>query len=377
MASDGGAAAPFIEVRGLQKLYRTRGGATVGLNGVGVDIRPGEFTVLLGPSGCGKTTLLRCLAGLERPQKGVIRIGGRTVFSADDNIWVPAEKRGLSMVFQSYALWPHLNVFGNIAFPLRTAGLPKAEVDERVRAVLRLVHLEGYAESYAGQLSGGQQQRVALARAIVGQSSVVLFDEPLSNLDAKVRNSLRRELLQLQRQLGFAAVFVTHDQEEAMALAGQIVVMDKGRISQVGTPRATYGQPSSRYVAGFIGEINEMPGRVVHRDGNRLTVAVPTGEIVAEASDSGLDVGAAVTAMFRPRNCRWEAAPGGGENSLTGRVEHSIYLGGYSEIAVSVDGTPMALRLEGEDAPPPGGEIHFSIEPGKVWVFPDDRAGAS
>ncbi|MBV9811555.1 MAG: ABC transporter ATP-binding protein, partial [Acetobacteraceae bacterium] len=256
-AADG---AVLVSIRDLRKTYPGRRTGPPALGGISLDVAPGEFVVLLGPSGCGKTTLLRCIAGLEQADAGEILLAGDVVFSAQRGIALPPEERRLSMVFQSYALWPHMSVAENVAFPLRSTRLTRAETEDRVRRVLELVALDGLADAYPGRLSGGQQQRVALARALVANSRLVLFDEPLSNLDAKVRDRLRGELSTLQRQLGFGAVYVTHDQAEALALADRLVVMQAGRIAQVGPPVDVYLAPGSRYVADFLGGANEIAG---------------------------------------------------------------------------------------------------------------------
>lgn len=250
-----GPGAGVVRLRDLTKRYRRADGEiTAAVDGVALDVAPGEFLVLLGPSGCGKTTLLRSIAGLERPDGGTVEIDGRPVFGPGVN--VPPERRGISMVFQSYALWPHLTVHDNVAYPLqnrRGERLTKAGIASRVRDSLALVGIDHLAGQYPGELSGGQQQRIALARAFIAGDGLVLFDEPLSNIDAKVRERLRADLLAMQRRLGFAAVYVTHDQTEAMELASRVAVMRDGRIEQLGTPHDIYVRPTSRYVANFVG----------------------------------------------------------------------------------------------------------------------------
>ncbi|WP_324278085.1 ABC transporter ATP-binding protein [Blastococcus brunescens] len=239
---------PVVEVSNLVKRFRRESGAVVNaIDDVSFEVAAGDFVVLLGPSGCGKTTLLRAIAGLETPDQGAIRIGGRAVFSAADRVEVPPERRDISMIFQSYALWPHMTAFKNVAYPLqsrRGRKVAKDEIARRVRQALELVGVGELETQYPGQMSGGQQQRIALARALVNNDELVLFDEPLSNVDAKVREQLRFELVSMQRKLGFSALFVTHDQTEAMELAHRIAVLDSGRIAQFGTPRrSTTGRP--------------------------------------------------------------------------------------------------------------------------------------
>ena len=223
---------PRIEVSELVIRY----GDVVAVNGIGFTIQAGELVTLLGPSGCGKTSTLRAIAGLEDPSSGVIRLGGQTMYSSAERRNVPSEKRGLSMVFQSYAIWPHMTVAENVAYGLTLRKLPRAEVEQTVRRVLDMVRMSGYADRPASKLSGGQQQRIAVARAIAFSPTVLLFDEPLSNLDAKLRTEMRVELRELQRQLDITSVYVTHDQEEALAISDRIIVMDHGVIEQIGTP---------------------------------------------------------------------------------------------------------------------------------------------
>src|ERR1700726_1549500 len=249
--------AAHIEVEDLIVRY---GGATA-VGGVGFSVQPGEQLTLLGPSGCGKTTTLRAIAGLERPSAGAIRIGGATVYSSAERIDVPAEKRGLSMVFQSYAIWPHMTVFENVAYGLRVRRAGAAEIAEKVHHALDMVQMRSFASRRAAQLSGGQQQRVALARAFVFSPSVLLFDEPLSNLDAKLRADMRLELRELQHRLGITSVYVTHDLEEALAMSDRIVVMRNGLIEQIGTPGEIYNLPRNAFVADFVGSANLIRGR--------------------------------------------------------------------------------------------------------------------
>ena len=246
-----------IEVRDLVVRY----GAVAAVRGVTFTVGAGEHVTLLGPSGCGKTTTLRAIAGLEKPASGEIRIGGEPVFASSPSVNVPAERRGLSMVFQSYAIWPHMSVFDNVAYGLRVRKRPAAEVATRVREALELVQLGELETRSASKLSGGQQQRVALARAFVFSPSVLLFDEPLSNLDAKLRAEMRVELKELQRRLDITSVYVTHDLEEALAISDRIVVMRDGVIEQVGTPAEIYDRPRNTFVADFVGSANLIRGR--------------------------------------------------------------------------------------------------------------------
>src|SRR4051812_24558536 len=267
-----------IEVEDLEIRY----GTVLAVNGVSFRVEAGEQLTLLGPSGCGKTTTLRAIAGLGRPSAGAIRIGGQAVYSGREGINVPAEKRGLSMVFQSYAIWPHMTVFENVAYGLRGRRRGADEIRPRVREALALVQMGAFESRPASQLSGGQQQRVALARACVFQPSVLLFDEPLSNLDAKLRGDMRIELRQLQHRLGITSVYVTHDLEEALAMSDNIVVMREGVIAQIGSPGDIYNHPRNAFVADFVGSANLVRGR--HRgdlDADGLTaLETASGDIV-------------------------------------------------------------------------------------------------
>ncbi|WP_243134398.1 ABC transporter ATP-binding protein [Enterocloster asparagiformis] len=224
------------------------------------EFQDGEFITFLGPSGCGKTTMLRIIAGFEKPTTGEIRIDGKVVSSKD--VFVPPEKRGIGMVFQSYAVWPHMNVFDNVAYPLKIQKVPKAEIKEKVEEILEIVHLSQYANRMPSQLSGGQQQRVALGRALIGQPKLLLLDEPLSNLDAKLRESMRFEIKEIQRKLKITVVYVTHDQVEAMTMSDRVFVINRGVVQQVGSPMEIYRRPKNQFIADFVGKVNFIKGQV-------------------------------------------------------------------------------------------------------------------
>src|ERR1019366_2960485 len=259
---------PQIEVSGLVVSY----GDTVAVNNISFTVERGENLTLLGPSGCGKTTTLRAIAGLEEPSSGLIRIDGKPMYSAAEGVNLATEKRGLSMVFQSYAVWPHMSVFDNVAYGLRVRSMDRASTEAKVNTALDLVHMHEFAGRSAAKLSGGQQQRVAVARAIAFSPSVLLFDEPLSNLDAKLRAEMRVELRELQRRLDITSVYVTHDQEEALAISDRVVVMNMGGIEQIGTPEEIYNRPRNIFVADFVGSANLIEGHVksVNADGTML-----------------------------------------------------------------------------------------------------------
>jgi len=324
-----------VSIRDLRKSY---GDATI-LPGLDLDIADGEFVTLLGPSGCGKTTTLRCVAGLERPSAGEIRLGDRIVSGRAR--FVPPNKRGLGMVFQSYALWPHMSVFGNVVYPLRTAGAPHAERPARVREALERVGLAHLASRSVGTLSGGQQQRVALARAIVGHPELILFDEPLSNLDAKLRAGMRTELQLLHRRLGTTSLYVTHDQTEAMTLSDRVVVMDRGRIQQVGTPEAVYSRPANPFVADFVGFENIVTVTVVDASGDRGAVRLPDGSVIQGRMMEPVAAGDVARAAFRANAVQIEQRP-----DARSRVLTATFLGDQREFLIDVGGEPVRARMD-------------------------------
>jgi iron(III) transport system ATP-binding protein len=362
-------AEPYVVVRDVTKVFRTRRGEHVALDNVSIDIGTREFVVLLGPSGCGKTTLLRCIAGLERPDRGEILIDGKVVFSAAKGIELPPEKRNLGMVFQSYALWPHMTVFENVAYPLRSGRrIGESDVRSRVGEALARIGLETYALSYPGQLSGGQQQRVALARAIVATRGLVLFDEPLSNLDAKVRERLRIELLALQRSIGFASLYVTHDQTEALALADRIAVMNVGRFAQMGSPNDIYRNPQSRYVAHFVGTANEIKGKLGSLAAGNCEVETAYGTIRGVAAPGVTDAGQPVAVVVRPEHCRFAAADG--DNLISCTISRSMFLGAHVEHVVERAGLTLLVVTQGDDRVVAGSNVTVAFDPAHTRIFP-------
>jgi len=366
---------PVVRVQNLVKRFRRADGTELqALNGVSFEIQPSEFVVLLGPSGCGKTTLLRSVAGLEQPDEGAIEVLGRTVYSAEEGVFVPPERRRLSMIFQSYALWPHMTAYANIAYPLQCRKVPKKEIAERVNQVLGLVGIPNLGKQHPGALSGGQQQRVALARALVANDRLVLFDEPLSNVDAKVREQLRMELLTMQADLRFAALYVTHDQIEAMELADRIAVMNSGRIAQLGSPSDVYDRPTNPYVARFIGTVNEVRGTVVDVKHDGARVETELGEMIGEASH-GIGIGDQVVVMVRPELLEMsatESRASSDSNSWRGTVKTAVYVGSHTEYIVDVGGMSFRVwralrRLEAEHA-----EVWLSISRTDTLVLRDE-----
>jgi iron(III) transport system ATP-binding protein len=329
---------PAISVTDLVKSFTRHDGAVVpAIDDTTLEVARGEFLVLLGASGCGKSTFLRCLAGLEEPDTGQIVGPDKRWFSSEDDLFVPPERRDASMVFQSYALWPHMTVFGNVAYPWTTGGRrhSKSQIRDRVTEVLELVGIAGLADQYPGQVSGGQQQRVALARALVQGSDVVLFDEPLSNVDARVRVQLRTEIRAMQQRLGFTAVYVTHDQEEAFDIADRIAVIDHGKVAHVGTPREVFHEPANLRVARFVGRLEEQEGKVCSVDGASVTVSTPIGDVVAATCEDGLAVGDDAVVVWRPGSAVIDGAEAS-VNSWSGKVTRSHLLGTFTDTEIGL-----------------------------------------
>ena len=361
-----------LTVSDVHKHFRRANGQDVpAIDGVSLEVKAGECVVLLGPSGCGKTTLLRSIAGLERPDSGRIEVEGRPVFSSREGINRSPQQRKLSMVFQSYALWPNMSVFDNIAYPLRQRGLKRAQLKTEVQHAGELVGLDEILRSYPNHISGGQQQRVALARALVSGDSLVLFDEPLSNVDAKVRKELRIELNGLQHNLGFAAVYVTHDQEEAMELGHQIAVLERGKIAQIARPEELYSQPASRYVATFVGSTNEIEGTVesVGADGAVLSTAL--GKVVGARVGPDVTAGDKAVAIFRPEAGRVRAERPDGPNVWEVRRRDKLFSGTHSEYVVTQIHERVAYRVWSDGAPVPeeGQTGWLTVSPSDVHIF--------
>jgi iron(III) transport system ATP-binding protein len=375
------AAARAVSVRGVVKEFEVRRRAmdersVRAVDDVSFDVAPGELLVLLGPSGCGKTTTLRIIAGLEEPDAGEVWLGPRMVNSSDGNVFVPTEKRNVGMVFQSYAIWPHMTVFDNIAYPLRVRRASRATIAEKVERTLELLSLHGLANRPATQLSGGQQQRVALARALVFEPRVLLLDEPLSNLDARLRVQMRAELKHLQQATGITSIFVTHDQAESMALADRIIVMNRGRIEQVGSPAEIYERPRTRFVSEFVGSINVLHGQVTAVAGSQLTVRYGGfGEHDIRGlvgSDALFGAGDAVMATIRPEKLSLVPEQVNGTlNYWPARVASMAYYGDHREYEVEIGDqrikvvTPADLDVD-KDA-----HVFVACDPADVVVIAD------
>jgi iron(III) transport system ATP-binding protein len=370
---------PGITIRTLTKTFPAigagRGSVTHAVDAVSLDITPGDLFFLLGPSGCGKTTLLRMIAGFIDPTAGTIAFGSRDVTHVAPN------KRNTGMVFQSYALWPHMTVADNVAFGLTVRKISADERARRVNEALAAVRMEQYAARKPNQLSGGQQQRVALARALVIRPDVLLLDEPLSNLDAKLRLELRSEIRRICKSSGITGVYVTHDQKEALSMADTIAVMERGKIVQVGTPEQLYRLPANRFVAEFIGETNLIPGTIAERTGDSAIVQIKAGKLRSRASAGGLGAGggtgagAACLVSIRPEAATLvrDAAASAAENTLPVTIEHTTYLGEIAQHAVRLaDGTVMHVSelnpLPGIGAT--GINAAIRMQPADVVVLP-------
>lgn len=325
------------------------------LDGVSLRIEAGELFFLLGPSGCGKSTLLRCIAGLETPDEGVIRFGERDITR------VPPHQREAAMVFQSYALWPHLSVAQNIAFGLEERRVPKPEIKRRVEEALERVQLPGFGPRAIDQMSGGQQQRVSLARALVVRPKCLLLDEPLSNLDAQLRREMRREIRRIVKSHGLTAIYVTHDQEEALAMADRMAILNQGRIAQIGTPEAIYRTPHSASVASFIGETNLIPATVLETHDLTATMATAAGRLHGRLSDPAWRpaVGDAVQISIRPE--AWRLHEASGDNSISGTLVERSYLGQHIQYWIdSAAGRQQVVEMNPQQIHQPG-ETNFRL----------------
>jgi len=348
-----------IRLEGVTKRF----GQTVAVDNVSLEVKKGELFFLLGPSGCGKTTILRMVAGFCQPDAGEIYFNDKPMAQ------VPAHKRNTALVFQNYALWPHMSVAENVAYGLRERDVPKEARVERVAEALRQVRMEQYAGRMPNQLSGGQQQRVALARALVIQPDAVLMDEPLSNLDARLRLEMRYEIRRIHETAGATMLYVTHDQKEALSMAERVAVMSMGRVEQTGDPRSVYRYPASRFVANFIGETNLVPGTVASVSGEWARVRTALGEVRARAA-SGLTGGAAdVEVMVRPESLRLGKA---GENAFRAKVSASLYLGEAEQFLLEAAGLTLRAVVSnpGSEAPRPGTEVDVSFEAADAVALP-------
>ena len=361
-SSDG----PVLRVRGLIKSY----GASRVVNDVSFDVNAGEVLTLLGPSGCGKSTTLRLIAGLDQPDAGEIWVRGRLVASPASRIMVPPEGRKVGLVFQSYAIWPHMTVAENIGYPLKVRRLDRDVIDAKVAELILLVKLDGLGGRMPTELSGGQQQRVALARALIYEPDLLLLDEPLSNLDSVLRKEMRSQIKLLQSRLATTVLYVTHDQEEAMALSTRIVVMNQGRIEQIGRPDAIYEQPSTRFVQDFIGETIRLRG-AIEGDATSLRIRIGHNLIDASGIDPGtLRPGMTIEVSMRPEDVRLQSVST--ENCLAGQIVQVTYYGDRHECVIRIDGVDesVVVKVEKQQRMAPQDRVFLAIDWARVTLWP-------
>ena len=360
----------MLKVQGLAKSFASVHGPVNVIDDVSFAVPEGECYALLGPSGCGKTTTLRCVAGLEHADRGTISIDGRAVSDPANGVFVPVHKRAIGMVFQSYAIWPHLDVFENVAYPLRIQRprVPKTEIRDRVMAALLLVGMEAMGNRAATSLSGGQQQRVALARAIVRRPALLLLDEPLSNLDARMRDQMRIELHDLINKVGATALYVTHDQAEAFALAHRVAVMYQGRILQEGSPRSIYQKPQTSFVATFLGAANVLPARLEALSAGRGIFALHSASrsLLSAPVSGNWAVGDAAEIVIRPENLQVHAEqPAQADNVIEGRIAAATFLGGQCECAIDAAGVTVRAIIDSTREVARGTAVWLTVEPAR------------
>ena len=350
------APAPLLAIESVSRAFD----GVPAVSDVSLDVREGEFFTLLGASGSGKTTLLRIVAGLERADAGRVLIGGADVTG------VPPYARPVNMMFQSYALFPHMSVIENVSYGLRQSQLSRQAQREKAREGLKMVGLEGYDDRLPSELSGGQQQRVAVARALVLEPQVLLFDEPLSNLDAKLRRRMREEIRDLQQTLGLTSVYVTHDQEEALAVSDKIVVMNKGRIAQVGTPHDLYERPADAFVADFIGSANLIPGSIKKRDQKNKSITIDLGNLTVAVPDRGYE-GNEIYLVVRPSGVSLDAK-GSKAASLPAKVEKATYLGSHWEYTITTANSSMFVVQPTHKIFKPGARVFATLDLDHITV---------
>ncbi|MCW2598421.1 MAG: Fe3+/spermidine/putrescine transporter ATP-binding protein [Frankiales bacterium] len=364
-----------IRIDQLCHTYATKNKTVTAVDQVSLDIGENEFFTLLGPSGCGKTTTLRCIAGLEQPTSGSIEMDGVVVVS--DSVLVPTHRRDIGMVFQDYAVWPHMSVFDNVAFPLRIGRkLRRAEIASRVEQALDLVNMSQYIDRRATQLSGGQQQRLSLARALVRQPKVLLLDEPLSNLDAKLREQMRSELRLIQQRIGITTVFVTHDQVEALSLSTRIAVMSGGRVVQEGSPREIYLEPNSRFVADFVGATSFVAGRALRSSPDALVLETELGTFNCRP-DPEILPGASALVALRPESLVVTDTPGERDNCFAGEVELSLFVGEGVDYRINVGGQSLRARGSARAQFDAGDRVYVNAAADDCVVLLADRADSA
>lgn len=349
-----------VKFENISKIFLTEDNRRVqAVANLNLDIAPGEFVCLLGPSGCGKTTILRMLAGFEIPTEGHIYIGNENVEK------VTPDKRDTAMVFQNYALFPHMNVYDNIAYGLKLQKLPKQEIDERVHRILSLMNMEDFANRVPSQMSGGQQQRVSLARALVMEPGVLLFDEPLSNLDAKLRIHMRDEIRKIQQQVGITSIYVTHDQSEAMGLADKVIIMKDGCIQQAGSPIEVYQNPVNEFVANFIGRANIFKGKLIFKSENKCTIDIH-GVRYDVAQKVEHNIGDELDIVVRPESILIS------KNDFKGKVVKSMFMGAYHEYEVMFGDLKVEISVSnprGKKSYPLGSELDFALDVDSIHIL--------
>ncbi|EFK97043.1 spermidine/putrescine ABC transporter ATPase subunit [sediment metagenome] len=353
----------MIEITNISKNFSGKSEKVHAVDHLSIAVPEGKLFTLLGPSGCGKSTTLRCVAGLEKPETGTIKLGNEILFSAEKNIFVQAHKRDIGMVFQSYAIWPHMKVFDNVAFPLKVMKMSRKEIEQRVQKALDTVGLKGLENRLAPQLSGGQQQRVSLARALVKEPKVLLLDEPLSNLDAKLREQMRIEIKELQKRLKITTLYVTHDQTEALAISDYIAVMNQGRLLDVANPKEIYFQPRSKFTADFIGLTNILKGTVKGIYGKTAELETAIGKLQCLCPEQA-QIGDSYWICIRPEDIivtrKSEAA---GKNNFTGKIRQMIFLGEMLDCQILSGQEILRARLHPKSRLMENETVHLYIDP--------------
>ena len=355
----------MVQIQGLEKYFGEDKDRVHVLKGISLDVPEGSLYTFLGPSGCGKTTTLRCVAGLERPDGGEISISEKKVYSAAQRAYVPPNHRPIGMVFQSYAIWPHMTVFENVAYPLTIQRLPKTAIKKKVVEVLKVVGLHGLEDRPAPKLSGGQQQRVAFARALINEPKVLLLDEPLSNLDAKLREQMRFEIKALQRRVNITTIYVTHDQSEALAISDQIAVMHEGKLIEVGSPHQLYSRPKRRFTATFLGLTNLIEGRVLELGGNSNPGRLETNQgILSFVPATRLEKGQAVVISIRPEHIQvHKKKPQGLDNLVEGTVKDAVFMGDAFHCHIVVQDQLLRVHTHPFNPITPGEKIYLHLDP--------------
>lgn len=353
----------ILKVNNLSKSF----GNVKAIQEISFEATEGKVLSLLGPSGCGKTTTLRCIAGFENPDQGEIYLDDRKITP------FPPEKRGIGMVFQNYALWPHMTVYGNLAFGLQIRKVPKPKINKKIKKILSMVQLEGYENRYPRQMSGGQQQRIAMARALVFEPDIMLLDEPLSNLDAKLREEMRFEFTELQKKLGITAIYVTHDQAEALVLSDKIVILDQGKIVQSGTPKEIFSHPKNKFVAGFIAVTSFMDGKVDSLAEEQKKVVVKTDDgLTIQGNNNNLSVGQRVSVAIRMNAAHFvqdeDEIEKNSVNLFKGKIIQSSYLGNIVDYKISVGNWVVRTNTEVKNNFKVGDEVKFYLPPEKIIV---------